>query len=84
MEFDDNDVLFEQSCLIVEDFISQDPQLFEEFFKSAREKRMRHGKRNKINYWETTWGKILQDPKVRDPTSKFGKLFRRRFRYNYF
>jgi hypothetical protein len=40
-------------------------------------------KRGKIrfstDYSQTNWGKFIADPRVREPQSKEGKLFRRRF-----
>ena len=35
---------------------------------------------SKINYGETNWGRILSNPRVKDPESREGKLFRLRFR----
>ena len=33
-----------------------------------------------IDYTKTNWGKMIRNPLVKDPNSRFGKLFRRRFR----
>jgi len=33
-----------------------------------------------VTFEETTWGKLIAHPDVRDPTTKLGKIFRRRFR----
>jgi hypothetical protein len=35
---------------------------------------------SKINYGETNWGRVLDNPRVKDPDSREGKLFRLRFR----
>lgn len=33
----------------------------------------------RANYAESTWGRMLQDPRIQDPDSREGKLFRRRY-----
>ena len=46
-------------------------------------KRALTGRTQKINYWDTPWGQLLQNPEVKVERSKWGKLFRRRFRVPY-
>ena len=36
--------------------------------------------KSKVDYWQTTWGRWLRDPKIHDPTSKIAKIFMLRFR----
>ncbi len=46
-------------------------------------KRQRINKTNEedVDYSSTNWGNLIADPAVKDPESRKGKLFRRRFRY---
>ena len=37
----------------------------------------------RINYWETSWRKMLKDPELDNPWSNQLKKFRRRFRVKY-
>ena len=34
----------------------------------------------KLNYWDTTWGRLIRSDDIRDPTSYNARLFKRRFR----
>jgi len=43
-------------------------------------KKTRTGRTNKIDYWETPWGKLITCDRVMNIKTKEGKLFRRRFR----
>lgn len=45
--------------------------------------RIRERERFGFDYRSTEWGKLVTDPRVRDPSSKKGKIFRRRFRVPY-
>jgi hypothetical protein len=40
-------------------------------------------RRESPNYWESTWGRMLLDPSLLDPSSCTAKKFRRRFRVSY-
>jgi hypothetical protein len=41
-------------------------------------------KKSKLPVWESsTWGLMLKDPSIKDPTKQEGQLFRRRFRVPY-
>jgi hypothetical protein len=40
-------------------------------------------RRESPNYWESTWGRMLLDPSLLDPSSFTAKKFRRRFRVPY-
>ena len=40
----------------------------------------RDGRENKKDYWKTPWGVMLRHPDINNPTTKLGRLFRRRFR----
>jgi hypothetical protein len=40
-------------------------------------------RRETPNYWESTWGRMLLDPSLLDPSSFTAKKFRRRFRVPY-
>jgi hypothetical protein len=35
---------------------------------------------HRVDYTSTTWGNLIKDPNVNDPTHRKGKVFRRRFR----
>ena len=38
----------------------------------------------KVDFWQSNWGVMILHPDVRDPGTKLGKLFRRRFRVPFF
>ena len=61
---------------IVDDLLPAD------LFEQPKVKRVRVDEHvyKSVNFAETNWGKLIRDPQVRDPTSKKGNLFRRRFR----
>ena len=48
-----------------------------------KQTRSRKKSRFSVDYSLTNWGKFVVDPEVRDPDSRKGKLFRRRFRVPY-
>ena len=70
-EIDDESIAFE----VVSDWIQTNCDEFD-----PPVKRSRTGRTLKINYWATPWGELLQKPEVKVERSKWGKLFRRRFR----
>ena len=37
----------------------------------------------RVNLWETGWGRMITDDNITDPTTKVARLFRRRFRVPY-
>ena len=43
-------------------------------------KKLTRSSRVKVNYWETTWGRWLTNPLIRNPNSKIAKNFMLRFR----
>lgn len=43
-------------------------------------KKKKRGYYGRSKFWLSTWGKLLQNPQVKDIKSKDGKLFRQRFR----
>jgi hypothetical protein len=45
--------------------------------KGPKKKRQRF---DPASFWDSTWGLLISDPSVNDPTSVLGKRFRRRFR----
>jgi hypothetical protein len=45
--------------------------------------RVREKRRFSVDYSQTEWGQLIRDPEVKNPYSKKGKLFRRRFRVPY-
>jgi hypothetical protein len=59
------------------DFIFCD-ELLDSYTFSSRERRTFI--RNRSEWWSTSWGLMLKDPLIRDPSSTEGKSFRRRFR----
>lgn len=48
--------------------------------KPVRERLRRRFRRSRFDYWESPWGRMLQDENVKDPSTREGKDFRRRFR----
>ena len=50
---------------------------------APKQTRTRPKARFSVDYTQTNWGKFLVDPEVKDPDSRKGKLFRRRFRVPY-
>ena len=64
------------------DLINQDIKTLEEKLDSQDKipKRRRLATEDLTNFWDTPWGKLIQHPDVRDPATKTGKIFRRRFR----
>ena len=80
MDFEWDDICDEESIDIVIDWIKQHPEFFDDLEKNNPQKRSRDGRAKKYDYWESRWGQMILNPSVRDPTSKLGKLFRRRFR----
>ena len=59
-----NSLLFEN----IEDFVDKPPP------KKKRSARVQ------VDYWNTTWGLWLKNPKIHDPNSKIAKIFLLRFR----
>jgi hypothetical protein len=49
----------------------------------SKVKRRRIDMKTRPNYWDSGWGRLLQDPKLEDPDSYVSKKFRRRFRTPY-
>ena len=68
----------------IENFIQDEDALLDR----VRGKRSRPGAAGangiRPDYTNSTWGRMLQDHRISDPSSKQGKLFRRRFRLPYF
>jgi hypothetical protein len=55
----------------------------EESLPSNNQQRKRKRFNHQINFNETNWGKMLNNPETQDPNSTEGKKFRRRFRIPY-
>ena len=51
--------------------------------KKESQKRKRGEQERVIDFWETSWGKLISHPDVDNPRRKQGKQFRRRFRIPY-
>jgi hypothetical protein len=49
------------------------------YWEEKNRKRPRQ-RQEAVNYWSTSWGKLLRHPEVKDVATKTGRLFRRRFR----
>ena len=47
----------------------------EELFLQKLFKRQRYDRTQKIDYWETSWGEMLQHPHIRISTSKVARYF---------
>jgi hypothetical protein len=43
-------------------------------------KKLKRSNRAKVNYWDTTWGRWLTNPLIKNPNSKLAKIFMLRFR----
>jgi hypothetical protein len=80
MESEDSEDENELGIDMVTDWTSQNPIfLTDKNFKSG--KRMIDEKTSQFDcYWGSNWGQMLRDPTVNDPSSRLGKLFKRRFR----
>ena len=63
----------------VEEWVRGYCHLFEEIPPEIVQKRSRSSG-PRIDYRQTAWWAMLEDPAVRDPLSRVGKLFRLRFR----
>ena len=76
---------------ICEDFELEETQIIESWindnaealYKQARIKKRRRYRIGKVNYWETEWGQLISNPNVNIPSSREGKLFKRRFRVDF-
>ena len=77
----DIDIDDENDIDIVASFIEENPFLFNDVFND--ETNTRDGRENKKNYWTTPWGVMLRHPDIKNPTTKLGRLFRRRFRVQF-
>lgn len=59
-------------------------RIFSLFANHAQEKapprKFRRKLRKRIDYWDSTWGRMLRDDNTKDPSSREGKDFRKRFR----
>ena len=65
---------------MIMDYIESNPM---EFIDSSEiEKVLKYYPRKK-DYWQTPWGIMLNDPSIKDPTSRIAKLFKRRFRLSF-
>lgn len=42
--------------------------------------RLRRRVRNRRDYWDSTWGRMLRDDNIKDPSTREGKDFQKRFR----
>ena len=43
-------------------------------------KKLKRSSRVQVNYWDTTWGRWLTNPLIKNPNSKLAKIFMLRFR----
>ena len=65
------------------DFVRDNPDIFVDLSEELQEKGV---KRHRIrgmsaeDWWNTNWGKMLKHENIRDPETREGKEFRRRFR----
>ncbi len=64
---------------VTEEWVRGYSHLFEEDPPEIEQKRSR-SRGPRIDYRQTAWWAMLQDPDVQDPLSRVGKLFRLRFR----
>ena len=73
-------------CLV--DIIKSDPGAFTECgpildFIYEDAKRCRENRNRSTCLWDSSWGRLLLNPEIRDSTSWYARLFRRRFRLPY-
>ena len=76
--------------MLIESFIHNQPNYFDGIVarqisnllpsKPHKQERKRLKTRFSTDYQEGNWGKFITDPDVKDPLSRKGRLFRRRFR----
>ena len=64
------------------DFIRRNPETFLEFSGELEDVPQRKRLRNlsRADWWASPWGKMIQDPNIRDINTREGREFRRRFR----
>ena len=67
------------------DIIKSDPGAFTECgpildFIYEDAKRCRENRNRSTCLWDSSWGRLLLNPEIRDSTSWYARLFRRRFR----
>ena len=69
----------EEDYDLVYNYITNNPVQFLNVHKRKRNNTVR----NKDSLWDSSWGKMLQDPRLLDPDSFVAKKFKRRFRFAY-
>ena len=50
--------------------------------QAPQKRKLVRDREKRPDYWDSVWGRLLQDPKVYDLKSRKAKKFRRRFRVN--
>ena len=87
---DDEDVILIQAAavqiqmnvnLLVAENIKRKSLVLDEI-KNHKEKKTRHVNA-RADYWNSTWGRMLRDADITNPSKRTAKLFRRRFRVSF-
>ena len=83
INLDDDEAVFEVLISVIQfdSFARAIVDGYEESLPPRKKPRGFYGRCKDV--WDTNWGKMLRNPDVKDPTSRIGRLFRRRFRVDY-